>query len=508
MDYKYKLKPCGRLFSEQSDECLEEYTDLFSNHYGVWSGSCRERSGQNIRFTVDKFKELISPEGTIIMEARLDNELIGYATVIQANRTKKEIISWVTQFVVHEDHRNNNVGETLLSRAWGISDHTAWGLISSSPYAIRALEKATRRRCVPKRIKENWKKLFKFGDQRVAYINKSSATKFDDTTSMINTEFFVDHAGLEEMIKNVTTEDTPWSLGELEEGWEWVAFTFHNQDQIKLSLEEKSKLFQTADDITRQAYGRMEISTSHTWAKHTDKEATQIEIYCQLKKGDALLDLGCGQGRHSFALADMGYKVTGVDYNKSNAWRTTADLQFIQGDCRDINLGRQFDAVICLYDVIGTYVNDSDNNQIMSNISRHLKKGGFALISVMNLELTKKIATQFFTIDEQPDKLLTLPAAKIMEKTGNIFNPKYFMIDVGKSIVYRKERFEGGSTDLPAELLVRDRRFSDYEIVTMCKNAGLKITWSRFVKAGAWEKQLDRLHGSAKEILLLCEKIR
>ena len=79
------------------------------------------------------------------------------------------------------------------------------------------------------------------------------------------------------------------------------------------------------------------------------------------------------------------------------------------------------------------------------------------------------------------------------------------MIDPQTQVVYRYEQFVKG-TELPIQLLVRDRRFKQEEVESMCESAGLKVEWSRIVRAGDWETSLDPRDVKAKEILLLCRK--
>ena len=40
----------------------------------------------------------------------------------------------------------------------------------------------------------------------------------------------------------------------------------------------------------------------------------------------------------------------------------------------------------------------------------------------------------------------------------------------------------------------------------MCRDVGLEVIWSRFVRAGAWHSPLDRNDDRAKEILVLCKR--
>lgn len=144
-----------------------------------------------------------------------------------------------------------------------------------------------------------------------------------------------------------------------------------------------------------------------------------------------MLDFGCGTGRHALELAALGFDVFGVDYLDSlvRRARENADARKLLGtrfeiaDCRDIDLGRQFDIVLCLHDVIGTYADEQENVRIVRNLARHLKSGGIAVISEMNLELTESRAKHFFSIAKDPSKLLTLRPSRTMERTGTSSTP-------------------------------------------------------------------------------------
>ncbi len=46
---------------------------------------------------------------------------------------------------MHKDYRSQGIGKKLCRTAWGVNNYFACGLVSSHPYAVRALEKATQR---------------------------------------------------------------------------------------------------------------------------------------------------------------------------------------------------------------------------------------------------------------------------------------------------------------------------------------------------------------------------
>src|SRR5581483_11543859 len=104
-----------------------------------------------------------------------------------------------------------------------------------------------------------------------------------------------------------------------------------------------------------------------------------------------------------------------------------------------------------------------------------------------------------------PDALLDLKPSVIMEKTGNIFNPDHFLLDTETSIVYRKEQFSSNPR-FPRELLVRDRRYRQAELIHMFAQEGIKTSWSRHVHSGGWSYDYTPTDPRAKEILLLGRK--
>lgn len=500
--------------NDEFEKLIEECSKLYSTQYGIWSLKSPYNAGKRVKLSSQKIQQWLFNDCSAIYWARDNDKLIGYAIAIQLNVPNYGFISWVTQLVVHEDYRHHDIAKNLLHSIWGFTDHYAWGIVSANPYAIRALEKTTRRRSNPSRIKHNLRKIISIGIQNLPYINEQTEIFVTDEASRINTEFYVDHSDVENMINNVVTDTVPWTLGKLDEGWEWLAFTFRDQLPFELTEDEIMKMLEVSDKTVQNAYKRMNISTKHLWASHTEDEVSFIIDECGLKKGDTIIDFGCGHGRHDISLAQKGFNVCGIDYveknieiaNKKKNELHLEGLNFIEGDCRLVQLNKKVNVALCLYDVIGSYVNNDDNLKILKNIFLHLEEGGIALISVMNYELTYAIAKNTFILKDEPNKLLALKPSNIMENNGNIFNPDYYLLDNDTGIVYRREQFSKGRS-LPVELIVRDKRFSMQEIKQMCKEVGFKVEYARFVNANDWITPLSSTNIKAKEILLKCRKL-
>jgi len=509
MDIKYTSIPGELALSETLEEC----SALYSKNYGVWSKHSKFQGGEKIKLSPSRIKEWLSSNNAHLYQARINGELIAYAIAVMIKVKNYGVVSWVTQLVVHKNYRNIDVAKTLLFSIWGWSNHFSWGAITANPYAVRALEKATRRRCTPARINRNRRKLHKVGKDNLPYVNESTVIDVGKDKSQINTEFFVNHSDLDEMIENASTDSVPWVLGCLDEGWEWFAFTFNDQEQLKLTKDEINKMIDASEETTKEAYSRMILDSNHKWLTHTSQEIDFIVDVCDLKEGQRVLDVGCGIGRHCNELAHRGMVAKGIDYiqeliekAKSIAIDSSELSQsYMVGDFREINLSEKYDAAICLYDVIGSFIDDSENLKILENIAKCVNSGGKVLLSVMNYELTAYNAKHKFVFEDDPNRILELASSSIMEKTGNIFDSDHYLVDESTHVVYRKELFTHGD-NLPTELIVRDKRYTINGITALCKESGLHVEWARYVGAGKWNDSLESCNQSAKEILILCSR--
>jgi SAM-dependent methyltransferase len=145
--------------------------------------------------------------------------------------------------------------------------------------------------------------------------------------------------------------------------------------------------------------------------KHRDtKDASKILKLLfrnvTIPKGANVLDLACGNGRHSFLIARKGYNVTGIDLSKyliSRAKEKLKDeysgsrnrLSFEIGDMRRIGHKNEFELVVNLFTSFGYFEKHSDNMKVIKSISSALKKNGWFLFDFLNTDYLKKHLVPF-----------------------------------------------------------------------------------------------------------------
>ncbi|MCA1712785.1 MAG: hypothetical protein LC789_14565 [Actinobacteria bacterium] len=93
-----------------------------------------------------------------------------------------------------------------------------------------------------------------------------------------------------------------------------------------------------------------------------------------------------------------------------------------------------------------------------------------------------------------------------METTGSIFNPEHIVLYDG--VYYRKEQFLRPGNRLPAELVIRDRRYAEDQLRLLLADAGFEIVSIEPVQAGQWHRDppLDADDERGKEWLVLARK--
>jgi SAM-dependent methyltransferase len=131
----------------------------------------------------------------------------------------------------------------------------------------------------------------------------------------------------------------------------------------------------------------------HILYKHRNyQEAEQAVLniikHLKIEKGDSIMDLCCGKGRHSVVLEREGAVVTGLDLSPANIAAcnesSNANLQFEIHDMREPYLKKKFDYVLNLFTSFG-YFGDEENEQSLQAIHQSLLPSGKLLIDFLNV---------------------------------------------------------------------------------------------------------------------------
>lgn len=142
------------------------------------------------------------------------------------------------------------------------------------------------------------------------------------------------------------------------------------------------------------------MQKENTWEKFYQKtplekipwQKTQADYFLKLLRAKKLgqgkaLDLGCGTGIKSIALAKKGFEVTGIDISKTaikhakeNAKKEKLEINFIVEDATDLSfLGNErFDFVLDWANLHG--IEEEKRNKYIREVAKYTKKGGKLLL--------------------------------------------------------------------------------------------------------------------------------
>lgn len=194
-----------------------------------------------------------------------------------------------------------------------------------------------------------------------------------------------------------------------------------------------------------------------------EEELDFIYSLLNLDEGSIILDLCCGQGRHTNGLAESGYFVIGLDSSREllNIAKKLSckNTFFIEGDMRDIPLKRNScDAVINMFTSFG-FFDDEENLKVLKSVSYILKRKGRFLMDHWNPYAVQQLdgTKNWWWINK---KTLSLAEASYDFHSGRL-QDKRTIIDFKKGSINKS---------------VRDIRFYTLpELDAMLKSAGMRI---------------------------------
>ncbi len=130
----------------------------------------------------------------------------------------------------------------------------------------------------------------------------------------------------------------------------------------------------------------------HWGAMVGDRWLSRIEelVLREIPVQGRILDLCCGTGELTAALAERGYRVRGLDGSTNMlelARQTSPNAAFLHADAREFSLTEEFDGCLCMFDSLNHLMTLNDLTLAFANVHRALRRDG---IFYFDMNMRKK----------------------------------------------------------------------------------------------------------------------
>lgn len=134
---------------------------------------------------------------------------------------------------------------------------------------------------------------------------------------------------------------------------------------------KKSEVFGYAADFYDALYSDKETS------REVDHFLSRAGLPLKDLRGQSVLEIGIGTGRHAHVLAERGCKVLGIDQSEEMLSRipSHSGITARVADGRSFDLNESFDGVFAFFHVVSYFTSDADLAGLFSSVRKHLKPG-------------------------------------------------------------------------------------------------------------------------------------
>jgi len=205
----------------------------------------------------------------------------------------------------------------------------------------------------------------------------------------------------------------------------------------------------------------------YSWKDYVVETSTIKEIIKEQgsSEGNRLLDVACGTGMHMQYLVE-DFEVEGLDLDENLlalARNRVPGAVFHLGDMVDFDLGKRFDAVICLFSSIGYVRSKARLHRAISCMAKHLRTGGLLIVEpwlTPDIFITGSVHAMF--IDEPELKIARMNTSSVKESISML--DMHYLIGTPDGTDHYVETHELGL-------------FTVDEMKTAFKSADLKVTY-------------------------------
>lgn len=150
-------------------------------------------------------------------------------------------------------------------------------------------------------------------------------------------------------------------------------------------------------EVARAYDALMSTVPYRKWVEYVEKLLKRARAHPR-----TVLDIACGTGNVTFALADRGYRVAGLDLSepmlavaRDKAARQHRDIPFTQADMTAFSLPERYDLAVCLYDSINYLLSLDDVRKAFQCAQAALNPGGHYIFDVNTIfALRENLFTQ------------------------------------------------------------------------------------------------------------------
>jgi SAM-dependent methyltransferase len=202
--------------------------------------------------------------------------------------------------------------------------------------------------------------------------------------------------------------------------------------------------------------------------------ATLVEsLRGRAHSGERAIDLGCGTGVQTLALAQLGFKVTGIDFSeeilKEYVARTTScNAAAVHGDISAFDVGTGYDTALCFGDTISHLQSWQAVRDTFACVHRALKPGGAFFLASRDHSKVYRGTDRFLLIRSDESRSMVC----VLEDEGD-------HVRVTDLIQERKD----GESALKASSYLK-LRVSPERLKIELENAGLKVHEVRELSGG------------------------
>src|SRR5262249_6144885 len=184
----------------------------------------------------------------------------------------------------------------------------------------------------------------------------------------------------------------------------------------------------------------------YAW-KNYEKEAATLRELIRTSKtspGNDLLEVACGTGKHAEHL-QQDFSIVATDLNADMlriARRRCPGVSFQRADMVTLDLGREFDVILCLFSSIGYVRTSARLKRTLANFGRHLKTGGVVIIEPWWSRAAFQAGT--ITMNSFGNDDIKIARQSVSRIRGNlsIMDVHYLIAEKNKGVRYHVDRCE------------------------------------------------------------------